>query len=93
MAKAAKKDLSPRQQEQLLSVLEQRFKKNTDRHKALTWSKVLARLISKPDKLWSLHQMESTGGEPDVVALDCKTGAYIFYDCSAESPAGRRSLC
>ncbi len=93
MAKTAKKDLSPKLQEQLLIALEQRFKKNMDRHKALEWPKVLARLISKPDKLWSLHQMESTGGEPDVVGLDRKTGAYIFYDCSAESPAARRSLC
>ncbi len=90
-----KKKLSPAQQEELLHILKSRFEKNMTRHKGLEWSKVQARLSLKESeaKLWSLHEMESTGGEPDVVDIDKKSGEYIFYDCSAESPAGRRSLC
>lgn len=91
--KTTVRDLSPKLQEQLLTSLEARFRKNLSRHKALEWSKVQTRLTSKPDKLWSLQQMETTGGEPDVIGLDRKTGEYIFFDCSAESPAGRRSVC
>ncbi|TND07238.1 MAG: hypothetical protein FD123_3383 [Bacteroidetes bacterium] len=88
-----KKKLSSGQREELLSVLKTRFEKNTNRHKGLDWAKVQARLQAKPEKLWSLHEMEKTGGEPDVVGHDKKTGEYIFYDCSAESPKGRRSIC
>ena len=88
-----KKDLSPEQREELLRALKARFEKNMNRHKGLEWSKVQARLESNPEKLWSLNEMESTGGEPDVVGLDKKTGEYILYDCSAESPKGRRSVC
>jgi len=77
----------------LLSVLKARFEKNMHRHKGHEWSKVQARLEENADKLWSLDEMESTGGEPDVVGYDKKTGEYIFYDCSAESPKGRRSFC
>ncbi|WP_337967487.1 DUF4256 domain-containing protein [uncultured Flavobacterium sp.] len=85
--------LSAEQQEQLLSVLETRFEKNMQRHKGLEWSKVEAKLKANSDKLWSLDEMERTEGEPDVVGFDVKTGEYIFYDCSAESPKGRRSIC
>ncbi|PIF31548.1 uncharacterized protein DUF4256 [Flavobacterium sp. 9] len=85
--------LSAEQQEELLSVLETRFEKNMQRHKGLEWSKVEAKLKANPDKLWSLDEMERTEGEPDVVGFDAKTGEYIFYDCSAESPKGRRSIC
>jgi hypothetical protein len=88
-----KKVLSPKQQEGLLKTLEARFEKNKDRHKGIEWSKVKAKLDAKPEKLWSLQEMEATGGEPDVVAYDKKSGEYIFYDCSPESPNGRRSLC
>jgi len=88
-----KKQLSPKQREELLSVLKTRFEKNMKRHKGLEWAKVQAKLEASPEELWSLHEMESTGGEPDVVGLDKKTGEYIFYDCSAESPKGRRSVC
>ncbi|MDQ3109602.1 MAG: DUF4256 domain-containing protein [Bacteroidota bacterium] len=88
-----KKKLSSEQQEELLKVLEARFEKNRNRHKGLVWSEVQAKLEANPEKLWSLHQMEITEGEPDVVDYDKKTGEYIFYDCSAESPKGRRSLC
>src|SRR3954469_7772037 len=88
-----KKDLSSKQREELLKTLKQRFEKNMKRHKGLDWAKVQARLEEKGEKLWSLHQMESTGGEPDVISHDKKTGEYVFYDCSAESPSGRRSLC
>ncbi len=88
-----KKELSPEQQEELLSVLKARFEKNRNRHKALEWADVLAKLEANPEKLWSLDDMEITGGEPDVVDFDKKTGEYIFCDCSAESPKGRRSLC
>ena len=85
--------LSNKQREQLLGVLQARFQKNMNRHRGLEWTKVQARLEANPEKLRSLHEMESTGGDPDVVGHDKKTGEYIFYDCSAESPKGRRSLC
>jgi hypothetical protein len=89
----AKKNLSAAQQEELLGTLKIRFEKNMNRHKGLDWVKVEAKLEANTEKLWSLHEMERTGGEPDVVAYDKKTGGYIFYDCSAESPKGRRSIC
>lgn len=85
--------LSPQQHEELLKVLKSRFEKNMNRHKDLVWAKVQAKLEVNPGKLWSLSEMERTGGEPDVVGYDKKTKEYIFYDCSAESPKGRRSLC
>ncbi len=88
-----KKKLSAAQQTELLSTLKSRFEKNKDRHKGLAWDKVQARLEAHPAKLWSLHEMEMTGGEPDVVDHDKKTGEYIFYDCSPETPKGRRSCC
>src|SRR5829696_5403339 len=91
--KSSKRELSPKQREEFLSVLKARFEKNLNRHKGLEWAKVQAKLEANPEKLWSLNEMESTGGEPDVVGYDKKTGEYIFYDCSAESPKGRRSLC
>jgi len=85
--------LSKKQREELLRALQARFEKNMNRHKGLEWAKVQAKLEANDEKLWSLHEMERTGGEPDVVGHDKKTGEYIFYDCSAESPKGRRSLC
>src|SRR5574337_1489200 len=88
-----KKKLSAEQQEELLKTLKARFEKNRNRHKDIEWDKVAARLNANVEKLWSLNEMETTGGEPDVVAHDKKTGEYIFYDCSIESPKGRRSLC
>jgi hypothetical protein len=88
-----RKQLSPQQREELLRALKARFEKNMNRHKGLEWAKVHARLEANIEKLWSLHEMERTGGEPDVVGHDRKTGEYIFYDSSAESPKGRRSLC
>ncbi len=88
-----KKELPPKQREGLLKVLKERFEKNMSRHKGLEWTKVQAKLEANPGKLWSLNEMEVGGGEPDVVSNDKKTGEYIFYDCSAESPGGRRSLC
>src|ERR1700730_16589914 len=88
-----KKDLSPEQRAELLRALKARFEKNMNRHKGLEWDKVQAKLEANVEKLWSLNEMERTGGEPDVVGRDIKTGEYIFYDCSAESPKGRRSLC
>jgi len=88
-----KKAVSSQQREELLKVLKARFEKNMDRHKGLDWSKVQAKLESSPEKLWSLNEMERTGGEPDVVAFDRKTGEYTFYDCSVESPKDRRSVC
>jgi hypothetical protein len=91
--KSDKKDLSPKQREELLTALKARFEKNMDRHQGLEWAQVQARLEAHTEKLWSLSEMESTGGEPDVVGHDKKTGEYIFYDCSAESPKERRSLC
>lgn len=88
-----KNELLPEQRVELLSELKARFEENMNRHKGLAWSKVQAKLEANTKKLWSLFEMERTGGEPDVVGHDKKTGEYIFYDCSAESPAGRRSLC
>ncbi len=85
--------LSAEQHEALLSTLKARFEKNMPRHPSLKWADVQARLDANPEKLWSLNEMESTGGEPDVVEHDPKTGEVVFYDCSAQSPAGRRSLC
>lgn len=93
MTKRNKNELSPEQREELLSALKTRFEKNRNRHKGLEWAKVQARLEANPEKLCPLHEMERTGGEPDVAGHDKKTGEYIFYDCSAESPKGRRSLC
>src|SRR5205085_4633033 len=87
------KELSPEQREELLRALKARFDKNMHRHKGLAWAKVKAKLEANGEKLWSLNEMERTGGEPDVVACDKKTGEYVFYDCSAESPKGRRSVC
>ena len=89
----SKKKLSPSQREELLSLLKARFEKNSKRHKGLDWAKVAAKLEANTEKLWSLHEMERTGGEPDVVGHDKKTGEYLFFDCSAESPNGRRSVC
>ena len=88
-----KKKLSPKQCEELLNTLKARFEKNMNRHKGLEWAKVKAKLEANTDKLWSLNEMERTGGEPDVVGHDKKAGEYIFCDCSAESPKGRRSVC
>ncbi|HEV2491099.1 MAG TPA: DUF4256 domain-containing protein [Candidatus Acidoferrales bacterium] len=85
--------LSRKQREELLRVLKARFEKNMNLHQSLDWTKVQAKLDANPEKLWSLNEMERTGGEPDVVGHDKKTGEYIFYDCSAESPNRRRSLC
>jgi hypothetical protein len=87
------KDMKSKQREQLLIALKTRFEKNMNRHKGLDWAKVQAKLEAKADKLSSLQEMEKTGGEPDVVGYDKKTGDYIFYDCSAETPKGRRSIC
>jgi Protein of unknown function (DUF4256) len=84
---------SQTQRKELLSTLQARFEKNMNRHKGVVWPQVQARLEADVEKLWSLHEMETTGGEPDVVGHDKQTGEYIFYDCSAESPKGRRSLC
>jgi hypothetical protein len=89
----SKKDLSPKQREELLKALKARFEKNMGRHQGLEWAKVQARLEANVEKLWSLSEMERTSGEPDVVGHDKKTGEYIFFDCSAESPKDRRSLC
>jgi hypothetical protein len=88
-----KKKLSAEERAELLTTLKARFEKNMNRHKGLDWAKVQAKLEGDAQKLWSLNEMERTGGEPDVVAYDKKTGEYVFYDCSAESPKGRRSLC
>jgi len=85
--------LSPKEGEELLKTLQDRFEKNINRHKGLEWSKIQAKLEAHPEKLFSLNAMESSGGEPDVVGYDKKTGETIFYDCSAESPTGRRSIC
>ncbi len=90
---ANNKELSPEQREQLLTTLKARFEKNKKHHEGLEWANVQAKLETNPAKLWSLHEMERTGGEPDVVGYDEKTGEYIFYDCSPESPKGRRSVC
>ena len=91
--KSNKKELSPKQREELLRALKDRFEKNLNRHKGLEWAKVQAKLEANAEKLWSLNEMESTGGESDVVGHDKKTGEYVFYDCSAESPKGRTSVC
>ena len=88
-----KKDLSPEQREALLSVLKDRYEKNMSRHAGLEWAAIQVKLETQLEKLWSLNEMERTGGEPDVVGLDNKTGEYIYYDCSAESPIGRRNTC
>lgn len=88
-----KKDLPRAQREELLRALKARFEKNTIRHKAIEWAQIQAKLETHAETLWSLNEMEATGGEPDVVGQDKTTGEYIFYDCSAESPKGRRSLC
>jgi hypothetical protein len=91
--KRNKKELSPEQRKELLRASKARFEKNMNRHKGLEWAQAQAKLEANAEKLWSLSEMEKTGGEPDVVGLDKKTGEYIFYDCSPESPKGRRSLC
>jgi len=91
--KNSKKKLSSDQGDQLLKVLKARFEKNIKRHKGIEWTKILAKLEANPEKLWSLDEMELTGGEPDVVGYDKKTNEYIFYDCSEKSPKGRRSIC
>lgn len=91
--KNTKKTLSPEQQKELLNILKARFEKNSSRHKGIQWKEVQAKLEKSVEKLWSLNEMEKTGGEPDVVGFDKKMGEFIFYDCSAESPAGRRSFC
>jgi hypothetical protein len=88
-----KKELSPEQLEELLKALKARFEKNMNRHKGLEWDKVQAKLLGFTKKLWSLNEMEKTGGEPDVIGYDKNSGEYLFYDCSAESPKGRRSVC
>ena len=88
-----RKELSPEQREELVAVLKTRFEKNRNRHAGLEWEQVQARLEANPEKLRSLHAMERTGGEPDVVGRDMETGEFLVYDCSAESPKGRRSLC
>jgi len=93
MNKNNKKQLSVSQAEELFGILKARFEKNMKRHKGIEWAKVHARLEANTEKLWSLNEMEMTGGEPDVVGQDKKTGEYIFYDCAAESPKGRRSQC
>lgn len=90
---SSKKELSSKQNEELISVLKNRFEKNMNRHKGMDWTKIQTKLDSNSDKLWSLNEMDKTGGEPDVVGFDKKTDEYLFFDCSAESPAERRSLC
>ena len=91
--KDTKRELSSKQRDELIGILKVRFEKNMNRHKGIEWSKVEARLKGSSKKLWSLNEMERTGGEPDVIGYDKKTGEYIFYDCSEESPKGRRSFC
>jgi hypothetical protein len=93
MAMGHEKVLTPKQSDELLKTLNNRFVKNMHRHKGLEWSKIQIILESNPEKLWSLNEMEETDGEPDVIAYDIRTGEYIFYDCSEESPKGRRSVC
>jgi hypothetical protein len=90
---ADKKELTPAQQQELLSILRTRFEKNRNRHPEVDWEQVQAKLEANPEKLWSLQKMERTGGEPDVVGQDTATGEFLFYDCSPESPKGRRSVC
>jgi Protein of unknown function (DUF4256) len=91
--KGKQKHLSPERRQELLGMLKARFEKNVNRHKGLEWAKVQSKLEANAEKLWSLNEMEITGGEPDVVGYDKKAGEFIFYDCSAESPKGRRSVC
>src|SRR5688572_1907360 len=91
--KGVKKELLPKQREELLKTLKARFEKNMNRHKGLEWARVQAKLEANADKLWSLNEMEKTGGEPDVVDQDKKTGEYVFFDCSPETPKGRTSVC
>ena len=91
--KNEKRKLSPEQRDEILRTLKTRFEKNTNRHEGLEWTKVLTKLENNTEKLWSLNEMETTGGEPDVVGHDEEKDEYIFYDCSAESPKGRRSFC
>jgi hypothetical protein len=93
MSNSNKKQLSPKQRDELIAALKVRFEKSLNRHKGLDWAKVQARLEANPEKLWSLQEMERTGGEPDVVGQDKKTGEYIFFDCSGQTPEGRVSLC
>ena len=90
---SSKKDVSPDQREELFGALKARFERNMNRHKGLEWAQARAKLVANAERLWSLNEMERTGGEPDVIGRDNKTGEYIFCDCSAESPKGRRSLC
>ena len=91
--KVTGKKLSAGQREELLKTLKARFEKNMDRHQGFSWTKIQARIEANPERLWSLHEMERTGGEPDVVGQDKKTGEYIFFDCSPETPKGRTSVC
>ncbi|HHY85471.1 MAG TPA: DUF4256 domain-containing protein [Verrucomicrobia bacterium] len=91
--KSAQEKLSPKQQEDLIRILKDRFEQNRNRHKGIDWATVEAKLLASPEKLWSLNEMERTGGEPDVVARDRKTGEFIFVDCSRETPKGRVSVC
>lgn len=93
MTNNTKKELATQQSKELLSILKTRFEKNKNRHKDLNWTTIQAKLEANPEKLWSLHEMESTGGEPDIVSYDKKTDEFLFYDCAAESPLGRRSYC
>jgi hypothetical protein len=93
MSNETKKTLSPEQRQELLRALKDRFEKNMDRHIGLEWAKVQAKLGANTEKLWSLNEMERTGGEPDVIGFDKKTGEYVFYDCCADSPIGRRNVC
>ena len=93
MAVKSKKEITPEQQQELLQVLKSRFEKNMNRHPGIEWANVQKNLKSNPGSLWSLYEMEKTGGEPDVIGLNAQTGQYIFCDCAAESPVGRRSLC
>lgn len=90
---STKKKLTSKEQEELMGILKARFEKNMNRHKGVEWTRVEAKLQANPGKLWSINEMEATGGEPDVVSHDKKTGEYVFYDCSPESPNGRRSIC
>lgn len=93
MERTQKKELTPDQKAELLTILHTRFDKHMNRHQGMKWAGVQARLDANPSKLWSLNEMETTGGEPDVVGYDSDTGEFIFYDCSPESPKGRRSIC
>ena len=93
MTKSPKKELALEQSKELLNLLQTRFEKNKNRHENLDWAKVQAKLEANPEKLWSLNEMESTGGEPDIVGYDSKTDEFLFYDCATESPQGRRSYC